>query len=135
MIKRFTLYGLIGIFLEIFWTGFNSFLNGDLTFQGHSSLIMFPIYGSVIFLEKAFIQLKNAPLFLRGLVYMCLIFSAEYFSGILLNKLNMCPWSYANAYFNINNVIRIDYSPLWFCAGLFYELLYKKITSNHNKNI
>lgn len=126
MFKRFFIYGSIGLCLEILWTGMTALFYGDTTLTGHSSIIMFPIYGGVVLLEPAFIQLKDSSLLLRGVVYMTLIFSAEYFSGLLLTGLNICPWSYTNALLNIKGVIRLDYMPLWFSVGLLYENLYKR---------
>lgn len=126
MFKRFFIYGSIGLSLEIFWTGFMSFLSGDMTLTGHSSVIMLPIYGGAVFLEPLFSQLKGSSLFLRGTIYMILIFAVEYWSGFLLTIFNICPWSYLNSALNINGLIRIDYGPLWFSVGLLYEYLYKK---------
>lgn len=52
---------------------------------------------------------------------MSLIFSAEYISGKFLRAKNLCPWDYSHAKWNINKVIRLDYAPLWFLVGLFFE--------------
>lgn len=52
---------------------------------------------------------------------MSLIFSAEYISGKLLRKKEFCPWDYSRAKWNIGKVIRLDYAPLWFLVGLFFE--------------
>ncbi|MEI3163215.1 MAG: hypothetical protein V8S74_07430 [Lachnospirales bacterium] len=125
MINRFFIYGGIGLCIEVFWTGLCGFFEGDFTFTGHSSLVMFPIYGSVVFLEPLFKELRYNNIFLRGVVYMLLIFSTEYFSGIFLNSFGICPWSYAEAKYNINGVVRIDYMPLWFGVGIMYERIYK----------
>lgn len=127
MLKRFLIYGSIGITLEILWTGITAFLDGDLSFTGHSSVIMFPIYGSVLFLEPVFVQLKANNILLRGIIYMSLIFAVEYWSGLFLTFLRICPWSYIDTTYNIRGLIRLDYAPLWFCAGLLYEHLYKRI--------
>lgn len=126
MFKRFFIYGSIGISLEILWTGLTALSSGDGTLTGHSSIIMFPIYGGAILLEPAFKQLKNSSIILRGIIYMSLIFAAEYWSGLLLNSLKICPWSYFNTVFNIKGVIRLDYGPLWFAVGLLYEFLFNK---------
>lgn len=126
MIKRFFIYGSIGICLEILWTGLTAFISGDITLTGHSSIIMFPIYGSAVFLEPIFLQLKDNNIILRGLIYTALIFSAEYWSGILLFHFKICPWSYFEAPLNIRGIIRLDYAPLWAFVGLLYEHLYRK---------
>lgn len=129
MFKRFFIYGSIGISLEILWTGFTAFLSGDMSFTGHSSVIMLPIYGSAVFLEPLFKQMKNVSVILRGIVYMALIFAVEYWSGLILTFFEICPWSYLNAALNVRGLIRLDYAPLWFTVGLFYEQLYKRLPS------
>lgn len=127
MFKRFFIYGSIGISLEILWTGFTAFLGGDMSFTGHSSVIMLPIYGAAVFLEPLFKELKNVSILLRGIVYMILIFAVEYWSGLVLTSFEICPWSYLNSALNIRGLIRLDYAPLWFSVGLLYEQLYKKL--------
>ena len=59
------------------------------------------------------------------LTYMSLIFSTEYFSGRLLKKYHCCPWDYGHSPFHIQGLIRLDYAPYWFGAGLFFEQLLK----------
>ena len=52
---------------------------------------------------------------------MSLIFSGEYISGRLLSKHSMCPWDYGRSKWNICRVVRLDYAPVWFGAGLLFE--------------
>ena len=52
---------------------------------------------------------------------MSLIFSTEYLTGYLLDKRGLCPWNYSRSRFNVNHLIRLDYAPYWFAAGLFFE--------------
>lgn len=128
MVRRFLIYGAAGITLEITWTGFTSFMAGDITFTGHSSIIMFPIYGMAVFLEPLFSQLKETAVFIRGIIYMSLIFAVEYFTGYFLTLCGICPWSYINTALNINGLIRLDYAPLWFIVGLFFEHIFRRLS-------
>ncbi len=123
MFRRFIFYGIFGLFLEMLWTGLNSFINGDMTLSTHSSLIMFFIYGMVVFLEPVFEIFNRQTVFVRIVTYSIFIFMVEYFSGIFLTKLGICPWCYS-AKFNIKNVIRLDYIFVWMIAGYVYERLY-----------
>ena len=52
---------------------------------------------------------------------MSCIFGAEYLSGSFLKRCGCCPWDYSHARYNIRGVIRLDYAPFWFAAGLFFE--------------
>lgn len=113
--------GLTGWCFEIIFTALGSLRNRDFTLMGKTSLWMFPIYGSAAILKPLFHLLQQKSLLKRGLTYMSLIFSAEYISGKLLCKKDLCPWDYSRAKWNIGKVIRLDYAPLWFLAGLFFE--------------
>ena len=112
--------------MEILWTGL---LSGKRTLKGTTSLWMFPIYGMAVFMEPVFILFRVWPFFVRGVVYMLCIFAAEYLSGLSLKTADLCPWDYSHSKFNINGVICLDYAPLWFGAGLFYEWLFGLILS------
>ncbi|MFR6163500.1 MAG: putative ABC transporter permease [Mediterraneibacter gnavus] len=68
---------------------------------------------------------KKAP-FCGGSIYTAFIFAGEFLSGLFLKKHRICPWDYSRAKFNIKGVIRLDYAPLWFTAGLFFEKFLKK---------
>lgn len=89
--------------------------------MGKTSVWMFPIYGMASFLAPVCRFLKNKNAMFRGIIYTCCIFLAEFFTGTLLKKYNVCPWDYSKAKLNIKGVIRIDYAPLWFLTGLLYE--------------
>ena len=52
---------------------------------------------------------------------MSCIFLGEYISGCLLKQKDMCPWDYSRAPYHLQGVIRLDYAPVWFLVGLFYE--------------
>ena len=107
--------------MEIFWTGLHAFRVRNLKLMGNSSLWMFPIYGSAAFLTPVMRRMKDASFLMRGLVYMSCIFLGEYVSGILLKRQDLCPWDYRKSPFNIQSVIRLDYAPVWFLVGLFFE--------------
>ena len=45
----------------------------------------------------------------------------RFLTGSFLKKRGICPWNYSGCRFNYKGVIRLDYYPLWFLAGLFFE--------------
>ncbi len=128
--KNFLKCGLTGWCMEIIFTSLNAFRSKDFTLTGHTSLWMFPIYGGAALFSPISRLLKTKSIITRGLTYMSLIFSAEYLSGIFLTKRNLCPWDYGDSRFNIRRVIRLDYAPYWFGAGLLFERL---VTSSSSK--
>jgi uncharacterized membrane protein len=127
MIRDFIFFGVLGWILEILWTGSNSAFKGDRRLMGFTSLYMFPIYGCAVFLEGVFFKAQSMNFVFRGLIYMVCIFSAEYVSGFLTEKIaGVCPWDYSKEKFNIDGFIRLDYAPLWFIVGLIFEYAFKE---------
>ena len=129
-LHNFLICGLTGWCMEILFTAFHSFRQRDLTLKGNTSLWMFPIYGCASALSPIMRLLRKKALFLRGLTYMSLIFSAEYLTGRLLEKRQLCPWNYSRSRWNIKNLIRLDYAPFWFGAGLLFEKMLKEPAEN-----
>lgn len=125
MKNKFIYCGLVGWCLEILWTGLHSFQMGRKDLMGHSSLWMFPIYGCAAIISPLSKLYHNCHVIIRGLIYMIHIFLGEYIFGCLLKKYNIRPWDYSNSRFNINEVIRLDYAPVWFLTGLLYEKILK----------
>ena len=128
--NNFLLCGALGWCLEIFWTGLHSMQKGKKDLMGQSSLWMFPIYGCASVIAPLSRIYKNCSRFVRGCIYMLHIFAGEYIFGCLLKKYEMCPWDYSKSKFHVNGVIRLDYAPLWFITGLFYENLLNKTKMN-----
>ena len=121
MKNQFLLCGGIGWCLEILWTGLHSLQKGESTLCGTSSIWMFPIYGLAFVIGPISQHLTRRPFFLRGTLYTAGIYFIEYTSGTLLRHFHACPWDYSNSRCHYKGLIRLDYAPLWFCTGLFYE--------------
>ena len=81
MVKRYFIYGTLGWLIEVLWTGLGSLINGQLTLESRTYLWMFPIYGLAVFLEFIHDEIREYKWWVRGLVYMCLIFLIEYLAG------------------------------------------------------
>ena len=131
MLIRFVLYGLFGWCGEIIWTASWEKITGrqaDWKLRGTTYLWMFPLYGAafVLLFEPAHNALRAWPWPVRGLVYMLGFFAVEYASGWLLRRLTgACPWDYTeHSRWQIHGLIRLDYAPVWFVAGLGLEWLH-----------
>lgn len=107
--------------MEILFTGLRSINSQNHTLMGNTSIWMFPIYGMASFLSPICKLLKGKSVFFRGGIYTCLIFTGEYLTGTLLRKFHACPWDYSNSRFQVHGLIRLDYAPYWFGAGLLFE--------------
>lgn len=126
MKKIFLLCGSIGWCMEIIWTGLHSLLAGEPTMMGKTSLLMFPIYGCASLINPVYKKISSTPVFVRGCIYTAGIFLAEYLYGSFLKFFHMCPWDYSDAPLNYKGLIRLDYAPVWFAAGLIFEKIVRK---------
>lgn len=124
--KTFFLCGAIGWCMEILWTGLHSLLEGSFTMMGKTSLLMFPIYGCASVIGPVYKRIARFPVALRGSLYTIGIYFTEFVSGAFLKIFHICPWDYSSSPWNYKGLIRLDYAPLWFVAGLFFEKIVKK---------
>ena len=124
--KDFFLCGFTGWCLEIIWTGLHSLFTGHFTMMGKTSLLMFPVYGLAAVIRPAYHKLARFPVMIRGVFYSCGIFLVEFLSCSFYRKLHICPWDYSHVPLQYKGVIRLDYAPLWFITGLFFEWLLRQ---------
>ena len=128
--------GITGWCLEVLFTSVESIMAHDWRLMGRTSLLMFPIYGCGALLAPigrmmdrwiGEYPLRSTDRMIRhGMLYMVLIFAAEYISGMWLRARGICPWDYSGSQSSINGVIRLDFAPLWFGTGLLFEQITKK---------
>ena len=121
MNNKFILCGTLGWCMEIIFTGLSSLKDHEHRLTAKTSIWMFPIYGMACLLAPLCRLMRGKSLLLRGSVYTFCIFAGEFISGSLLKGHGACPWDYSRAKYNIKGVVRLDYAPLWFGAGLLFE--------------
>ena len=119
--KDFILCGLMGWCIEVAFTSACSAISKDKKLTGHSSAWMFPIYGMAAGIGIIAPKITKWPIAARGALYGSSIMLAEFLSGSLLKKFDVCPWDYSDAKYNVKGVIRWDFLPFWILAGLLYE--------------
>lgn len=118
--------------MEIVFTSMESIAAGDMRLMGRTSLLMFPIYGLGALLgpisrwldgwlgDRGRLKMRDR-IWRHGINDMVLIFLTEYVSGSFLRLWNMCPWDYSGRLLSIDGLIRLDFAPCWFGAGLLFE--------------
>lgn len=110
--------------MEVLWTGMNSLLKGDKNLSSFTSLWMFFIYGSAVFLEPIHDIICKWKWPARGVLWMVIIWGIEYSSGLLLREtLGVEAWVYTGPY-AVDSLVRLDFAPAWFVAGLFFERIH-----------
>lgn len=115
--------------MEIIWTGLGSLLKGNLMLSSFTYLWMFPIYGSAVLLEPVHDYIEGLPWYVRGGIWVIFILSIEYLTGwLLMSTLGSCPWDYSDVTpYHIRGLIRLDYIPAWFLAGLIFEQIHLRL--------
>ncbi len=122
-ILNFIRCGTVGWCMEIIFTALDSFRKRKFSLKGNTSIWMFPIYGCASLLTPICRMLKGKSPMVKGLTYAALIFTGEFISGTLLSRKNICPWDYSRSKWHIKKIVRLDYLPFWFMAGLLFERL------------
>ena len=128
---RFGIYGLLGWCGEVVWTAIvdniEALLAGraiDRRLMGYTYLWMLPIYGAAgMVFEVAHAAMASWVWPLRGLTYMLVCFAIEYASGWSIQQATgEIPWDYSDRRWHVHGLIRLDYAPVWFSAGLLFDV-------------
>ncbi len=131
MIIRYIIYGLLGMNIEIFWTGMSGITHGSRDLIGHTSVWMFFIYGlAVVALEPIHNLIADQNWFFRGCVYTLAIFTIEFISGYVLRLIGIEAWNYTGE-MSVLGLIRLDYAPAWFAVGLLFERIHNLLLQYH----
>ncbi len=127
----FFIYSFFGVGIEVFFTSIHDFIRyRDRSLKGRSYLWMFPIYGSLgLIIGPLYDFLRPIHFLLRGLIYMAVIFAAEFCYGYFLKLIiGKCPWEYKSRW-AIKGVVKVTYLPFWLAYGYIAELLYRGFTN------
>ena len=124
------LFALIGLGMETAFTAATDFrTKRDKHLMGYSSLWYVPLYGfAPVFFHLAHPVIFTLPWLLRGLIYMACIYIVEFAGmGALRFLLGSSPSEaeYYQCRWNVLGLIRLDYAPAWFSAGLLFEFIFR----------
>lgn len=129
----FFAFGCVGITAEIFFTASSDVAASIMNHQainwrlmGFSYIWMFPIYGLVAFLAPLLLKfIDKYPLLLRLFIMALIIFTVEFITGFILDKVTgRCPWEYQHGY-HIMGYIQLEYLPAWMGFAFMIEKIYK----------
>lgn len=123
---RFIVFGILGIFGEVFFTAISSIIKTRrLRLMGYSFIWMFPIYGLLAFcFQPLHHVIGSFSWIVRGAIYMAGIYVMEFITGTLLTALTGgYIWQYTDR-FNYKGQITLRHAPVWFVVGLLVERYY-----------
>lgn len=131
VLMRFLLFALLGLTMEVFFTGFGRLAHGNINMVGHTSPWMMIDYGILglvtMWLARPMINL-GIPLMGRAVVYMLGIFFVEYVSGMIFTHvLGLDIWNYSSHAYHLHGQIALDFVVPWYLLGLGVEFLYRRV--------
>ncbi len=120
----------VGLALEVVFTALSELSQAkDWRLMGYTYIWMIPIYALIYpLLCVLYPRLAAWPFYLRGGLYVGLIYIVEYASGWLIRKATgQCPWEggYYKARWGVHGLIRLDFAPAWFAAALLFESVFR----------
>jgi len=125
---KLTVYGCVGLLMEIFFTGIHSILIlRDRNAICRTSLHMIPIYGGGALLLGLLREVVPWKLLFIPICTLS-IFMMEYISGWILRKLGIKIWDYASSRFSIHGLVRVDYLPFWLMTAVAFDILADYVT-------
>ena len=118
--------------MEVFFNATNRVIEtGDPGLRGHSYIWMFPIWAATgPIADRVLPKMQKYNALVRGLTYGAVIMAGEYLFGTALREtIGKCPWSemYEGSPYSIQDIVRLDFYPLWCMAGLGFEQLWKQL--------
>jgi hypothetical protein len=117
------LYGHLGILLEFYFTAVGSLLKKNWRATGSSYLYMLPIYGFTALLFEVIGARLPWPFYLKGFVYVPVIYGVEAFSGYVLRLLTgSVPWEYKHSKWAPAGLVELRYAGFWYVLALVFEL-------------
>jgi hypothetical protein len=132
MLFKMALFGVLGLGMEVIFTALlDRAKDSRRHLIGFSSLWYFPLY----MIAPLYLSIAAPALFalrwpVRGLIYMVSFFVFEYVGMWSIRKLvgsSPSEANYRKARWNVHGLIRLDFAPAWFSAGLLIEGLYRRL--------
>lgn len=130
LLFEMALFSVVGLGLEtIFTAALDWKRDPKRHLMGYSSIWYIPLYAvTPVFFQAFGPSLFGLPWPARGLIYLAVIWAMEYLGMLALRKLlgtSPSEESYYKAKWNVHGLIRLDFAPSWFAAGLAFEYFYR----------
>lgn len=116
-------FGMIGILIECFFTGWKSMFMKDVHGTCRTTLSMIPVYG---FAGVAMERVHTAALswVVSTVLYMLVIYVSELaWGGFFRVVTGKCPWDYGRGRWTPFGLINILYFPFWFITAACFPIV------------
>ncbi|XP_022081318.1 transmembrane protein 229B-like [Acanthaster planci] len=128
LMARLFFYGMHGFLDEVIFTAlYEIVIHNKPNYQlvGYTSIYSFFIYGSASYVvERLYVSLRHrVPLAPRIALYVCVAYTWELCSGLLLRQFDACSWDYSDHAYNFMGLITLAYAPCWALCGLWQDVL------------
>ena len=126
--QRLYFWGVHGIFAEVMFTGiWELVVSGNWRLMGVSSIWSFLNYGLGTFLMAEgghnLLVSCRVPLLFRCMIYVIFTYIWEFSCGLVLDIFDARPWDYTDFDYDVMGLITMEYIPVWFFAGLYFEFI------------
>jgi hypothetical protein len=120
----------VGLSLEVVFTALSELQGAkDWRLMGYTYVWMIPIYALIYpALCVLYPRVGAWPFYLRGVLYVGLIYIVEYAGGWLIRRVTgECPWEkgYHKARWGVHGLIRLDFAPAWLGAAFLFESVFR----------
>lgn len=129
---RLYFWGVHGVFAEVVFTALWEFIvTGKLQLVGISSIWSFFVYGiGTIVAEHVYNYFRSirVPILARCAMYVLVTYAWELSCGLLLDCFGARNWDYTPFDYDFMGLITLEYAPVWFVAGLYFEYIMSVMT-------
>lgn len=104
--------------------------------MGVSSIWCFFIYGFGGLLAecaRSYLKQLNVPLLGRCVLYVVCVYAWEVACGLLLDCFKARPWDYSDFDYDVMGLFTLEYAPVWFLGGLYFEYILSAMATLEQK--
>lgn len=130
MLKRFLLWGAVGLFGQLIYSALrNALRSRSLNLTGEASLLLYPFFGVIAWVYPLlFSKIHHLQWWYRGCVYALTFFAVQFLAGMILEKIQVYPWHYSSKY-SVHRHIYLPNFVLFFGCGLLIEKIWPWVLS------
>lgn len=132
--QKFLLYGLLGMLIEVLFTGVSSLVGRNWKATGHTYLDMLPVYEATAIVLELVSEALPWPFWAKAFVYVPIIYGAEGLSGWAIKTFTgwlqrgfgghgggLILWDYGTSRWTPFGLINLKYAPWWLGLAMVFD--------------